>query len=395
MSIDAAFIRRLLDFTDSSGVLTITTGFTPEDAAHPQPTAPIALRNQLRDIQQRLEKDGDNDRARLLEKQVDRLGDDFDGLTSSRAPGRGRALFLGLASGRTEHVNVQVPFEDRAVLRDRAFLRPIVAALDEGRPAGIAVASRDHVRILEWTLGGTSELATLDFELSDAQLADSHGGPVAANPARGQTSVSHRESFEDRIDDNRHRFLKQAAGTLVEFVNDRRWDRLVLAGSERIRAELEELLPEDLRADLLHGDAGWEDASTGVMTQKAWPLLRSVHAARERALIQDARERAAAGTTGVLGPKQVCTAANRGRVAHLLFARHTILTGYLAEDGTVHHMVGGPAAQAGLKMQEEPFLVERLIEKVLTMGGQVTRLDDDEAIAAVADHDGLAALLRW
>jgi len=395
MSIDADFIRRLLDFTDPAGVLTITTGFSPEDAGQQQQKAPIALRNQLRDIQQQLDRNGDADRARLFEKQVEQLGDDFDGITDPRAHGRGRALFVGLSSGRIEHVNVQVPFEDRAVLRDRAFLRPLVAALDEGRPAGIAIASREHVRILEWRLGETAELGTLDFELTDAQLADTHRGPAAANPARGQTSVSHRESFEDRIDDNRHRFLKQAAATIMQFVDERRWDRLVLAGPERIRAEFGELLPEDCRADLLHADAAWEDASTGVIAQKAWPLLRSVHAARERALIADAKERAGAGTSGVLGPKQVCTAANRGRIAHLLFARDTVLSGYLAEDGTVHASVGGTAAQAGLRMQQEPFLVERLIEKVLTMGGHVTRLDDQDAIAAVADHDGIAALLRW
>lgn len=395
MSIDAAFIRRLLDFSDPVGVLTITTGFSPEDAANSQPKAPIALRNQIREIQQRLEKDGDGDTARLLEKQVEQLGDDFDGIANPRASGRGRALFLALSTGRTEQVNVQVPFEDRAVLRDRAFLRPLVAALDEGRPAGVVVVSREHVRILEWTLGATVDLATLDFELTDAQLADTHRGPAAANPARGQTSVSHREAFEDRVDDNRHRFLKQAAATLMQFVSDRRWDRLVLAGPERARVELEEVLGDDVRATVLHTDAAWEEASTGVIAQKAWPLLRSVHVERERELVAMVTERAGAGGAGALGTKAVCTAANRGRVEHLLFAEDAMLTGYLAEDGTVHAAVGGAAAQAGLKMQEEPFLVERLIEKVLTMGGQVTRLDDDEARDRIAGHDGIAALLRW
>ena len=29
------------------------------------------------------------------------------------------------------------------------------------------------------------------------------------------------------------------------------------------------------------------------------------------------------------------------------------------------------------------------------MGGRVTRIDGDEAVATLAQHDGLAALLRW
>jgi hypothetical protein len=394
MSIDDTTFRRLLDLSDPVGVLTITVGFAPGRPGEAQPAARIGLRNQLREIQQQLTDEGRDDALRALEKRVDELGDDLDGLLDPRAPGRGRALFVALSDGRREHVTVQVPFEERVVVRERPFLRPLVAAIDEGRPAGIVVPDRQHVSILEWSLGATRELAVLDFELTDAQLADERGGPVEANPARGQQSVSHKEAFEDRIDGNRHRFLKQAADTLAALIKERGWDRLVVAGTPKIREELLGLLTtNDL--DLLIADASWEGLSAAQIAERAWPLLRSVHREREQQMVEAVRDRTAAGGAGAVGARRVCAAANMGRVAHLLFAHDTALEGFVAEDGTLHAEVGGAAAQADLVMTREPYLVERLVERVLSMGGRVTRVDDEEAARGLAAHDGLGALLRW
>jgi peptide subunit release factor 1 (eRF1) len=274
-------------------------------------------------------------------------------------------------------------------------VRPFVAAIDEGRPAGIVVATRSGVRVLEWSLAGTRELAQLGFELTDAQLADSHGGPVAANPARGTTSTSHREAFEDRVEDNRHRFLKDAAGTVAALASERRWDRLVVAGGEKIRADLAVLL-SDHRAEVVSApDVAWESLTPGRIAQEAWPLLRSLHRAREADLWRQTQEVAGAGGAAVLGARRVCEAANVGRVDHLLFARDAEVEGHVAADGSLHESVGGHAAQAGLTMTRDPHLVERLVERVLAMGGEVTRVDDGAVMNAMAAHQGLAALLRW
>lgn len=390
---DDITFRRLLELTDPVGVLTVTTGFVP--GTTDDQTVRIDLHNRLKSTLADLERAGDVDRLRALEKVVASLGDDLDGVLDSRQPGRGRALVVTLSDGVRHHVNVQVPFEDRVVVADRAFVRPLVAAIDEGRPAGIVVATRSGVRVLEWSLAGTRELARLDFELTDAQLADSHGGPVAANPARGTTSASHREAFEDRVEDNRHRFLKEAAATVAALTAERRWDRLVVAGGEKIRAELASLL-SDHRAEVVSApDAAWETLTPGRIAQEAWPLLRSLHRAREADLWRRAQEAAGARGAAALGARRVCEAANVGRIDHLLFARDAEVEGHVAEDGSLHESVGGPAAQAGLAMTRDPHLVERLVERVLAMGGEVTRVDGDEITAAMATHQGLAALLRW
>lgn len=395
MELNDTTFRQLLDLADPIGVLTVTAGFVP-GTAEDQDATRIDLHNQLRDAQSRLDEQGRSERARALEKVVSQLGDDLDGLLSPRSHGRGRVLVATLSDGERWHVNVQVPFENRAVVDDRAHVRPLVAAIDEGRPAGIVVGAREDARVLEWSIAGTRQLASLDFELTDAQLADFRGGPVPPNPARGQQTASHREQFADRIDENRHRFLKDVAATVAEMARERRWDRLVVAGSDRIRDELADLLDNGNGTEVVSaGDAAWEDLSPGRIAQEAWPLLRQVHRTREERLVERAVEVAHSGGPAALGPRRVCDAANVGRVDHLLFTREAELTGQVAEDGTLHDEVHGAAAQAGLEMTREPHLVERLVEKVLSMGGRVTRIDGDEAAQRMAAHQGLAALLRW
>ena len=396
MELNDATFRQLLDLSDPIGVLTVTAGFVPGTSGDQDATR-IDLHNQLRDAQSRCDEQDRTERARALEKVAGQLGDDLDGMLQPRSHGRGRVLVVSLSDGERRHVNVQVPFENRVVVDDRAHVRPLVAAIDEGRPAGIVVGAREDARVLEWTLSGTRQLASLDFELSDAQLADLRGGPVPPNPARGQQTVSHREQFADRVDENRHRFLKDVASTVAELARERRWDRLVVAGSDRIRDELAELLDSgDGSAQVLSaGDAAWEDLSPGRIAQEAWPLLREVHRNREGQLVERAHEVAHSGGPAALGARRVCEAANVGRIDHLLFVRDAELEGQVGEDGTLHDAVHGAAAQAGIQMTREPHLVERLVEKVLSMGGRVTRVDDDDAAQRLAAQQGLAALLRW
>lgn len=381
-------LRTLLDMHDDLGVLTILAGFAPDHAG--RPTAPIQVRNLLRDLR----SDLDGDTGKALDERLGELGDELGGMLAPGASGRGRALFVGLASGQTQTINIQLPFDERVVLRERAYVRPLIAAIDEGRPTGIVVVWQEGVRVLEWTIGRTRELATMEFELGGAQL-EVHRGPGPGNPAMGQTSASHKERLEDRIDSNRHRFFKEAGGAIDAFVKERGWDRVVIAGGDKVRTELAGELAAS-PTDLLHIDSAWETRSSAQIAQEAWPVVRAHHRERERVLVEDVRERSAAGGAGALGPARVCKAVNQGQVAHLLFSHDADVEGYRAPSmGTLHADVSGNAAQSDIHLEHVPHLVEELVERVLATGGRVTRVDDEEAVASLAAHHGLAARLRW
>lgn len=388
-------LKSLVGFRDDVGVLSLYAGFTPEQAADPQPVAPIEIRNQVRDLKRRLRDSQPHAVWQAVEERLDDLDTgDFDGLLDPKAHGRGRALFVGVSDGRQERVHLQVPFQDRVIFDATPFLRPLVAALDEGRPAGILLVNSQAVRLLEWTAGQSEELEDWGFELTDAQLADIKSGPSPNNPRMHGGGNVNKERFEDRVGENRHRFL----AAFIEDVNtraaERGWDRIVVAGAPKVKEEVRELIPSSNGRRIVLSEHAWDSAAPHQIAAEAWPALRSVHRQREIELVEAAKDRALSGGAGALGLRKVLKALNQGRVDHLLFQSDLSVEGYRSDEGTLHAEVAGPAAQAGYTMHREPLLIERMVERVMETGGKVTPVDE-EASALLGEQGGVGALLRW
>ena len=394
MNLDDAQLRDLINFTDEHGVLSFYAGHTPDQAADRQPTAPIEIRNQIKQLIASLE-DRDRDLARVVSQRISKVGGEIDALVDGHAPGRGRALFVGVDSGDTSTITIQMPFRERVVHHDSAYIRPLVAALDEGRPAGVLVVSRARTKTLRWSFGKIEVLDEREFELGDAQTADINS--AAASPSNTPQAVhglSTRERFEERIEESHHRFLRSVVEDVATEANREGWDRLVISGPTKVRDVAKSLVPTDHGLRVLLAEQAWEDVNPNVVAEQLWPLLRSVHRQRERELVDDAINRALAGQAGAVGLRHVCEALNEGRVEHLLFDSTLQLEGYRSEEGTVHARVEGFIAEADVPLHREPLFVERMIEKAVSTSAKVTPVDDDAA-EPLGDHEGVAAILRW
>jgi peptide subunit release factor 1 (eRF1) len=395
MTIDDTLLRDLLDFHDDRGVLSFYVGHTPAQAADPQPTAPIEIRNQIKDLKATL-AGKDAELAKAVDKRLEAINGELAALLDPKAFGQGRALFVGVADGRTAAVSLQIPFRERVILHDTPFLRPLVSAVDEGRPAGILVVSRSAVRLLRWQVGEVEELDTEDFTVGDAQLADIKSGPSQGTPSSPAHGLVNKERFEDRIDENRNRFLRSVAEDVAAHAKEQGWDRIILSGDVKLREFVADLLGQGANGPrVLHADQDWEHDSPATIAQHAWPLLRSVHEQREHELVDSAIERALGGGAATVGLRHVCDALNEGRVAHLLFDDRLQLSGYRSSEDTLHPEVSGPVAQAdGVQFQREPLFIERMIEKATGTGAAVTPVGQTAA-APLGEHEGVAALLRW
>jgi hypothetical protein len=396
MSLDQDTIRDLLDFSDEGGVLSFYVGHTPAQAADPQPTAPIEIRNQIKALKADLAA-RDGDVARRVENRLSRIGPDLDRLLDPHAHGRGRALFVGVGSGRTETVSLQIPFTERVIHHDGAYVRPLVAAHDEGRPAGIVNVSHDRARLFDWAIGEVEELAVHEFEVEDDVMARGKAGPSVGNVAHPWQGRADRDSFIDRIDENRNRFVKATLDEIGELAEKRGWDRVVVSGAPKLRDEAASALRQSLSngTHVLVADHNLEEASPHVVADQTWSLLRSVHRDREVALVDAAIERGLGGHAGAVGLRRVCDALNEGRVQHLLFPADLELEGYLSDEGTVHPRVEGAMAQSEqVHLRREPLFVERLIEKAVATSATVTPVDPELA-GPLHEHEGVAALLRW
>jgi hypothetical protein len=390
MNLDDATIRDLIGFTDEHGVLSFYAGHTPAQAADRQPTAPIEIRNQLKALRARL-SEAEPDLARAVESRLSQLNGALDDLVDARAPGRGRALFVAVHSGETAEVHLQIPFRERVVHRDAAYVRPLVAALDEGREAGILVVSRGGARLLRWATGEAAELERWQFEIPEHVLdGEKSAPPGGLDNTRG---YSDRDSFEDRIDENRHRFLRDVVTATTTLAEQQGWDRLVISAPPKVREVVADLVaPASIR--LLTADRAFEDAPAHEVADGVWHLLRSVHQQRESELTLMARERALSGGAGALGLRHVCAAVNEGRVAHLLYDDRLELEGFVSSEGTLHPRVEGVVAASEVALEREPWFVERLVEASIRTSAQVTPLQEDAA-EHLRDHEGIAALLRW
>jgi hypothetical protein len=395
MTLDDARIRELLRFEDEGGVLSFYVGHTPAQAADLQPTAPIEIRNQIKALKAELQR-RDGDRGKVAAR-LDRLGPDIERLLDPHASGRGRAMFVGVGSGRTERVVLQIPFAERVIHHDSAYVRPLVAAHDEGRAAGIVNVTREHSRLMSWALGEVEELWVRRFEVEDDVIARDKSAPSVGNIAHPGQGRADRDSFLGRLDENHHRFVKGTIDEVVEEAGARRWDRIVVAGTPKLRDELAKQLRSAVgeTTRVLLADQTFEETAPHAVADHVWPLLRSVHRDREAELVDTAVDRGLGGNAGAVGLRRVCDALNEGRVQHLLYAADLQVSGYRSDEDTLHPRVEGAVAQSSdIKLHREPLFVERLIEKAVATAAAVTPVDDTAA-GPLQAHEGVAALLRW
>ncbi len=378
----------LLDLSDDVGVLSFYVGITPDRAGQTSPPWRIAIDNGVRDV---LERTSDAATRSAIERRIARIEGEITALSNFTRHGRGRAMFVTVAGGEVHHVGLQVPFADRVRFGSRPYLRPLVAAWDEGRSAGVVSLHRDGARLSEWKVGELTTLVDDEFDGADPAWREKKG-PAGGN-ASGTHGLNHRERFADRVDENRRRFLASFASQVLDTADKLGWDRVVVAGDSRLRAVVSEPLKANGRR-VLGLERTFEDEGTNEVAEAVWPVLRAAHLDREADLVSRVCDAALSGGAGALGLRDVLAAVNENRVSHLVFDNEIEPAGVRTEDGLLFVQPSGYAAQADLEFHDESALVERALERVLASDGRVTPLATSTA-EPLADHDGIGALLRW
>lgn len=388
MNLHDTQIRDLINFTDPRGVLTFTVGHTPAQAADPQRTAPIEVRNQIKSLVGAL-RESDPTAAQAVEHRISRLTPELERLLDPTASGRGRALFVAVDSGQTREVALQVPLPDRVVHDASAYVRPLVGALDEGRETGVLVVTSDHTRLLRWAMGEVEEIETAQFEPPEEAEAHTKAGPSPGNPDNPHHGFVNRDRYEDRLDENRLRFFRAVAEETLQHANREGWDRLVLSAPPKTKETVRSVLAVNGGPTVVLADAVWDDSPRQQIAAQTWDVLRSIRHQREQTLVDTVLERALGGGTGALGLEAVCGALNEGRVDRLLYDAELQLEGYVGSDGTLHVTPDEDDSR-----RSDALFVERLLEKAITTSASVTPLAADTA-APLGPYDRVAAILRW
>jgi hypothetical protein len=384
-------ILDLISLTDPVGVISVYVGIT-HDRTGSTPGWEIAVRNQLRDLVQRAREERPHEEWTAVEERVDSLERDLERLLDASRSGLGRALFAPVGSDRVETIALQIPFRDRAILDRNPYVRPLVAAVDEGRPAGIVALSKRGIRVLEWNLGVAEELDREEFSVGGRDWKEK-SGPAPAQPQDGRHGGHRRDEFEQRLAENRNRFLRDQARAVADVAAERGWDRLIVAGDGRLSNTFSEALHPAGGEQLQVTDHSWDEAAPNEVAEQAWDVFRGLRRDRARYLIEAVRDRALSGNAGALGLGEVLASLNEGRVDHLLVDAEGQLEGWRSPDGYLYATDERPQAEAA-QLTEEPYLIERMIERAVQTKATVTPVEA-EVVELLREHGGVGAILRW
>lgn len=326
--LDPSRLRALADWRPDNGVLSIYVDADPRQQAHSVPPWKVLIEHELRAIQEGLRTNGPRERWTAFTRMLDSTAEARGALMDVSTPGRGRALLIPLDGGPARALAIQAPMTTAAFLEDTPRLLPLVAALDRGALIGVVLATKHEIRILDTRFHRIGNVETRRF--SEVSEASERRGPAAANPVRGQQTVTHTEKHERHLEARRAAFT----GSVMAEVDTRRvdagWEGILIVGPPGLAEELAGALP-NADVHVAHYDIG--DVSIDALLDELGPKIEAFAQERELRALGAARESAAASGHGVIGLERTLEALNEGRVAHLFLPGELDVPGCVLPDG--------------------------------------------------------------
>lgn len=370
-------LRRLIEWRPAHGVLSVYVHVDPGDRGQGWR---IELREKLRSLAQSTAPHADR---RAFEAAADLVLERFP---ENAVPpeGRGHVGFVELAEKRPTAIwrSMQMaPRRVEAVRYDRAYVRPLVELFAEGPHVGVALASADRVRLLEWSLGAIRELEEWELTLFSLDWRERKSERSIPGTGTG-TSASGRDQFDQRLHANRERFLHEVGSLVGRQLAERQWRHLVVFGVEGYPSELAAGLGSSTdRLHVVRNDL--VTAPEGKVADRVAAEVRELNLTRAVRLLDDVEEAIGAEPGTALGPQEALEALSQGRARHLVFDAGRDYAGRPLE-ADLSYEDGADGLPVG----------ERLVELAVSTKAEITPLYDEPA-GRLEQHGGVAALLRY
>lgn len=349
---DQQVLRELAEWQPEGAVASVYVAIDPADRSEGWRTE---LRHAVADLD-----------PLVAERVLDRFPQD-----ASLPHGRTQVGFLELGGAQREIWNgFQVTLDrTRAVESEQPFLAPLVELIDEGWPVGVVLVALENVRVLESALGELTELAGWELEITALDWRE-RKGPFRAGDTGSATSSSGRDQYRQRLDHNRERFLKEAGHLIASRYGDRGWRHVIVFGE----GDRPSLLAKGLSQldDRVHEiDQDLIRAPVNELAQRIDEEREHLNRAREEQLVTRLNEAIGAQPGAALGPDDVLQCAQEGRAREILYD-----------------------AERDWEQRDGVSVDELLIQAALATSAEITPVEG-LAAAALGEHDGAAAILRY
>ncbi|HET9444561.1 MAG TPA: hypothetical protein VFO65_14645 [Acidimicrobiales bacterium] len=310
---------------------------------------------------------------RSVEGDIDRMRAWLhDGVDRART--RGVALFSCSAEDWFEAVPLVAAVRDETWIGDGPRIRQLAEAADHPEPVLAALVDRAHLRLMRITGRQVEDL-----------------GSFVTPPERDVDHSVELGGWEHRHAEAVRAHLRRATAAVEDAVASGRCERLVLGGPAESVGALERALDPATRARVVgrvgvRGSAPVEEIAVAVRA-----VAEVAERQREAAMVEDLRQRSAAGDGGVTGLERTLAALGDRRVAMLL-----VREGFSAPGGACPECghVGPSLRQCplcGATNVEIDDVVELAIEQAVTQGALVEFCRDTE----LDRFGGIAAMGRY
>jgi len=317
-------------------------------------------------------------------RKRDALKEDFDRIESALqaslpAMGRGVAFFVCRPRSLWRQLALPVPMPDRAFLRPRPYIRPLVRTRDEHDRFVLALVYQERSRFLISQIGQVQEVFDVKGERtrrdSEQKVSREHGGVDVPEPIKAEASV--------------------LAGVAEQVLAQFEARHLLIAGTPELRSAVIHALPHDAQRRVGGEFAVEAHAHPAAVAAAAEPVQRAIEEREEAATI--ARLLDAAPEAVAWGVPRALTALYERRV--MLLAADDALCMPGARCGTcgaLWDQIVSPCRLCGSSAVEPvEDVVELALEQALEQGANLEVVRSEAARQAMAARAPMAAELRW
>jgi peptide subunit release factor 1 (eRF1) len=286
---------------------------------------------------------------------------------------KGMAVFSCSGRGFYEEVSLPRGLRDRILIDDAAFVRPMLAVLDEYHRTCVVLVDKEWARAFEVYQDEMHELTTFKDRLG--KFDNYAGGDVV----RIRTEQSKRH-------------YRRVAQVLDELFRTQRYDLLVVGGHDFEIPAFLEFLPRDLR-ERLAGSFPIDPptATTAQVRSGADAVLQRYESDQEQKAVAEVLDRAAAGGLAAIGVPECLWAGSVAAIQTLLVQEGVTTAGVVCDESGWMALAGDTCPLSGKPTRLTPDVIDDLVQAVIDEGGAIEHI---EAETPLQQHT-LAATLRF
>ncbi|MCC6455297.1 MAG: hypothetical protein IT328_10170 [Caldilineaceae bacterium] len=291
--------------------------------------------------------------------------------------GRSLVMFSCAAHDFWLAKSYMVPVEDAAFVGRRANVRQLAQLNETYARCGVIHVDQEGARLYVFHMG---VLESAEGYLGEEVKQHKAGGWASSRYQRRETEVAKQN-------------LQDAAEMAEEFyrANDTRY--LLLAGTEKNVARLQELLSHRLRGMVVGRFAAGANATPAEISQKALKLAREAATGEAMTLADQVVTTVHKAGNAVAGLAEVLTAVQEGRAMQVIVLADFSQPAYrFVDSGYILLDLGDEQELGSGRVQELPDGVESVLRRALAQGIGVTILDQHAGLAKIGK---IAALTRY